>query len=236
MAALDLLDARHHAVARQRAVDEDDDALMACDTAPTRCERVDGELELLSDPKRRSHVRQHRRGAPSRAAASAVPSAAAGERGEHAEAGRDGRREPQAAIALGVGQRAERDGRDRAAAEERRRHQRDGLTRARRARDLAGDQVEHAVEAERAEAEHDQGGDPDGGSLGPHEPTSATAAAHASTPTSRSVATRRRPPPASARRPQPMRAAIALRLTSANSRLPAPRLAPPSRSAGHART
>jgi hypothetical protein len=29
---------------------------MACDTAPTRCERVDGELELLSDPKRRSHA------------------------------------------------------------------------------------------------------------------------------------------------------------------------------------
>ena len=54
--ALDALDARHDAVAGQRAVDEDDDAVMARDATPTRCERVDGELELLSDPKRRSHA------------------------------------------------------------------------------------------------------------------------------------------------------------------------------------
>ncbi len=54
--ALDALDAGHDAIARQRAIDEDDDAIMARDATPTRCERVDGELELLSDPKRRSHA------------------------------------------------------------------------------------------------------------------------------------------------------------------------------------
>ena len=59
--ALDALDTRHHAIAGQRAVDEHHDAIMACDTAPTRCERVDGELELLSDPKRRSHAGSIRR-------------------------------------------------------------------------------------------------------------------------------------------------------------------------------
>ena len=55
VAALDALDPRHHAVARKRAIDEHDDAVMARDATPTRCQRVDGELELLSDPKRRSH-------------------------------------------------------------------------------------------------------------------------------------------------------------------------------------
>ena len=55
VAALDALDPRHHAVARERAIDEHDDAVMARDATPTRCQRVDGELQLLSDPKRRSH-------------------------------------------------------------------------------------------------------------------------------------------------------------------------------------
>ena len=63
--ALDALDPRLDAIARERAVDEDDDALMARDATPTRCERVDGELDLRSDPKRRSHEGQHR-GVPSR--------------------------------------------------------------------------------------------------------------------------------------------------------------------------
>src|SRR5262249_54692790 len=55
MTALDALDARHHPIARKRAVDEHDDALVACDAAPAGCQRVDRELELLSDPERRSH-------------------------------------------------------------------------------------------------------------------------------------------------------------------------------------
>ena len=165
VAALDALDARHDAIARERAIDEDDDAVMARDATPTRCERVDGELELLSDPKRRSHAGSigGSSGSPGQLEPAAAPrtrarlDCQAGSGREHAasreHAEADATAEPEAAVARGVGQRAQRDGGERAAAEERRGHERDGLAGARRARELAGDQVEHAVEAERAEAE-----------------------------------------------------------------------------------
>ena len=64
----------------------------------------------------------------------------------------------------------ERDGGERAAAEQRRRHQGNGLPGARGARDLAGDHVEDAVEPQRAEAEHDERHDAGGCAVGPDEP------------------------------------------------------------------
>ena len=110
MAALDALDARHDAVARQRAIDEDDDAIMARDAAPTRCERVDGELELLSDPKRRSHAgsiggEAAEPGPRSGTRAPRSGAAVQAERREDAEPRRRGRGEPQAAVALCIGER-----------------------------------------------------------------------------------------------------------------------------------
>ena len=207
---------------------------MARDATPTRCERVDGELELLSDPKRRSHAGSIGAG---RLYSGSGSRSARGRRRrgrEHAEAGRGGRREPEAAVALRVGEGSERDGGERAAAEQRRRHQGHGLAGARGARDLAGDHVEHAVEAERAEAEHDERHDADGGAVGPDDPRQQGSAAGEDA----DVAQGGDAPPASAAVGEPPPADARDHRADAHEReqqaAVSPLLAPPSRSAGTA--
>ena len=96
------------------------------------------------------------RGSPSD---SSVP-----ERGEH----RRGR--PERAIARAVREHAERDRAERASAEEHGRREPDGLPRAARAGELAGDRVQHAVEAERAEREEGDGRQLHGEPLPAREP------------------------------------------------------------------
>ena len=71
---LDLDDARADAIAGQPAGDEDDDAIVPRDAAPTEGERVDRELELVTYAEGGSHVRRQgscgaARGSPSESSA-----------------------------------------------------------------------------------------------------------------------------------------------------------------------
>ena len=75
MPALDLRDARTHAVARQPAPNEDDEAVQPRDAVAAEGERLDRELELLVTRDRGGHVGRLRQGT-SRQSAEAVPSAA----------------------------------------------------------------------------------------------------------------------------------------------------------------